>query len=110
MCDQGQKFLFDSEKCDIRKEGSDKVVVITRRTPKNIYVLNEIGKERCCFGKENESSLWHKRMSHTNFYNLFKLCRKESMKEMHEISKPTNTLCEHFLQGKQTRTKFKSKE
>jgi hypothetical protein len=29
---------------------------------------------------------------------------------MPKISKPTNTLCEHFLQGKQTRTKFKSKE
>jgi hypothetical protein len=29
---------------------------------------------------------------------------------MHEISNPTNTLCEHCLQGKKTMTKFKSKE
>jgi hypothetical protein len=29
---------------------------------------------------------------------------------MFEISKPTNTLCKHCLQGKQTNIKFKSKE
>jgi hypothetical protein len=32
------------------------------------------------------------------------------VKEMHDILNQTNTLCEHCLQGKQTRTKFKSKE
>jgi hypothetical protein len=36
--------------------------------------------------------------------------KKEEVKEIPKISKPTNTLCEHCLQGKQTRTKFKSKE
>jgi hypothetical protein len=44
------------------------------------------------------------------FDNLVKINRKEAVKEIPEISKPTNTLCEHCLQGKQTRTKFKSKE
>jgi transposase InsO family protein len=110
MCDQGHKLLFDSEKCEIRKEGSGKLVATTRRTPNNIYVLNEIGREKCCLGKENESWLWHRRMGHINFDNLVKINRKEAVKEMPEISKPTNTLCEHCLQGKQTRTKFKSKE
>jgi hypothetical protein len=45
-----------------------------------------------------------------NFDNLVKISRKEIVKEMSGISKPTNTLCKHCLQGKQTRTKFKSKE
>jgi hypothetical protein len=45
-----------------------------------------------------------------NFHNLFKINRNEVVKEIFEISKPTNTLCENCLQGKQTRTKFKSKE
>jgi transposase InsO family protein len=110
MCDQGHKLVFDSKKCEIRKEGSCKLVATTIRTPKNIYVLNEIGKERCCIGNKNESWLWHRRMDHMNFDNLFKIIRKEAVKEIPEISKPTNTLCEHYLQGKQTRTKFKSKE
>jgi hypothetical protein len=110
MCDQGHTLQFDSEKCEIRKEGSGRLVATTIRTLNNIYVLNEIGKESCCLGKENESWLWHKRMGHMHFDNLVKINRKEAVREIPEISKPMNTLCKHCLQGKQTRTKFKSKE
>jgi hypothetical protein len=39
-------------------------------------------------------------MGHMNFENLVKISRKEAIKEMPEISKPTNTLCKHYLQGK----------
>jgi hypothetical protein len=49
-------------------------------------------------------------MGHIKFDNLIKISRKEAMKEIPKISKPTNNLCEHCLQGKQTNTKFKSKE
>jgi hypothetical protein len=49
-------------------------------------------------------------MGHMNFDNHVKINRKEAVKEMIDISKITNTLCEHCLQGKQTNTKFKSKE
>jgi hypothetical protein len=110
MCDQGQKIVFDSEKCEIRKEGSEKLVAITKRTQRNIYLLNEIGKERCFTRKDHESWLWHKRMGHLNFDNLVKIRRRESLREMLEISKPTNTLCKQCLYGKKNRTKFKSKE
>jgi hypothetical protein len=44
MCDQGQRLVFYSKKCDIRKEKSCKLVAIAVRTPSNIYVLNEIRK------------------------------------------------------------------
>jgi hypothetical protein len=49
-------------------------------------------------------------MGHINFFNLLKVNRKELIREIPEISKPTNILCKHCLQGKQTKTKFKSKE
>jgi hypothetical protein len=55
MCDQGHKLVFDSKKCKIRKAESGKLVATAVRTPSNIYVLNEIGKERCCLGKDDES-------------------------------------------------------
>jgi hypothetical protein len=45
MFDQGNKLVFDLEKCNIRKEGSCKLVATDVRTPSNIYVLNEIGKD-----------------------------------------------------------------
>jgi hypothetical protein len=110
MCDQGHKVTFDSQKCEIRKEGSGKLVATTARTSSNIYVLSEIGNEKCCLGKEDESWLWHRRMGHMHFDNLVKVSKREAVREMPQITKPTNTLCKHCQQGKQTKTRFKSKE
>jgi transposase InsO family protein len=110
MCDQGHKLTFDSEKCEIRKEGSGKLVGTAARTSNNIYVLSEIGNEKCCLGKEDESWLWNRRMGHMHFDNLVKVNKRESVREMPQIMKPTNTLCKHCQQGKQTKTRFKSKE
>jgi hypothetical protein len=64
------------------KEGSGRLVATTIRTPNNIYILNEIRKEICCLGKENESWLWHKRMGHMHFDNLVKINIKEVVREM----------------------------
>jgi hypothetical protein len=36
MCDQGHKVTFDSQKCEIRKEGSGKLVSTAARTSSNI--------------------------------------------------------------------------
>jgi hypothetical protein len=110
MCDQGHKVTFDSQKCEIRKEGSGKLVATAARTSSNIYVLSEIGNEKCCLGKEDESWLWHRRMGHIHFDNLVKVNKREAVREMPQITKPTNTLCKHCQQGKQTKTRFKSKE
>jgi hypothetical protein len=104
MCDEGHRLIFDSENCEIRKEISRKLGPIVVRTPENIYILNEIEKERCCLGRENESWLWHKRMGHMNFDNLVNIRKKEEVREIPEISKPISTMCKHFLHGKQTRT------
>jgi transposase InsO family protein len=110
MCDQGHKFTFDSQKCEIRKEGSGKLVATATRTSSNIYVLSKIGNEKCCLGKEDESWLWHRRMGHMHFDNLVKVSKREVVREMPQIMKPTNTLCKHCQQGKKTKTRFKSKE
>jgi hypothetical protein len=42
MCDQDHKVNFDSQKCEIRKEGSGKLISTDARTSSNIYVLSEI--------------------------------------------------------------------
>jgi transposase InsO family protein len=80
------------------------------RTSKNIYVLSEIGNEKCFLGKEDESWLWHRRMGHMHFYNLVKVNKREAVTEIPQITKPTNTLCKHCQHGKPTKTRFKSKE
>jgi hypothetical protein len=76
MCDQGHKFTFDSQKCEIRKEGLGKLVGTIARTSNNIYVLSEIGNENYCRGKEDESWLWHIIMGHTHFDNLVKVSKR----------------------------------
>jgi hypothetical protein len=110
MCDQGHKVTFDSQKCDIIKEGSIKLISTAARTSSNIYVLSEIGNEKCFVGNEDESWIWHRRMGHIQFDNLVKISRREEVREMPQITKLTNTLCKHCQQGKQTKTRFKSKE
>jgi hypothetical protein len=110
MFDQGHKITFDSEKCEIRKEDLGKFVGTSTRTSNNIHVLSEIGNEKCCLGKEDESWLWNRRMGHMHFDNLVKVGKREAVREMPQITKPTNTLCKHCQQGKQTKTRFKSKE
>jgi hypothetical protein len=110
MCDQGHKITFNSQKCEIIKEGSRKLIATVVRTSSNTYVLSEIGNEKCCLGKEDESWLWHKQMGHIHFDNLVKVRKNEAIREISQITKPTNTLCKNCQQGKQTKTRFKSKE
>jgi hypothetical protein len=42
MCDQGHKITFDSQKCELRKEGLGKLVATVGRTSSNIYVLGKM--------------------------------------------------------------------
>ena len=51
-----------------------------------------------------------KRMGHMNFDNLVKVTKIEAVREMPQITKPTNTLCKHCQQEKKTKIKFKSKK
>jgi hypothetical protein len=110
MCDQGHKLMFDSQKCEIRKAGTRKLIATIVRTSSNIYVLSEIGNEKCCLRKEDEVWLWKKRMGHIKFDNLVKVNKKEAVREMPQITNPRNTLCKHCQQGKKTKNKLKSKE
>jgi hypothetical protein len=82
ICDQGHNVTLDSQKCEIRKEGLGKLISTTARTSSNIYVLSEIGNEKNCLGKEDESWIWHRGMGHIHFDNLFKVSRREVVREI----------------------------
>ena len=99
MCDQGHTILFNSTKCEIRKGMYGKIVATTSRAPNDIYVLDEATKA-CLLAKEYESWLWHKQMGHINFDNVVRIRKKEAVREMLKISKPSNTLCEVCRHGK----------
>jgi hypothetical protein len=75
------------------------LVAIAARTSSNIYVLSEIGNEKCCLGKEDESWLWHRRMGHMNFDNLVKVIKREAVREI----PPYHETNQHFMQAFPTR-------
>jgi hypothetical protein len=66
-CDQGNILIFDSQKCEIRKEGSGKLVVFSPRTPSDVYILNIEEKEKCRMIQIDKICLWNKRMGHIGF-------------------------------------------
>jgi transposase InsO family protein len=109
-CDQGHILIFYSQKCEIRKEGSRKLVAIAPRTSSNVYILDIKEEEECYMSQVDESWLWHKRMGHLSFDNLIKASRKEAVKDMPKIIKPSDPVCKHCQLGKQTKVRFKTKE
>ena len=48
-------------------------------------------------------------MGHIKFENLVRISKKEAVREMSKISKPSNTLCEACQHGKETQVQFKTK-
>ena len=42
MCDQRHTLLFDSNKCEIRREKSGKLVATATRTPNDVYILDKL--------------------------------------------------------------------
>lgn len=92
MCDQGHVVTFTSKNCKIRKEGSRKLVATTSKTPNNIYMLDEIKRERCYLGRIYESWLWHRRMGHIHFDNLVKINKKQVVREMPKIKNLKNNV------------------
>ena len=44
-CDQGNICIFDSEKCEIKREDSGKLVGTATRIPSNVYILEN--EEKC---------------------------------------------------------------
>jgi hypothetical protein len=71
-------------------------------TSSNIYVLSEIGNEKCCLAKKDEVGLWYKRMGHINFDNLAKVSSSERNSPEHKDN-------QHFMQALSTNKENKDK-
>lgn len=110
MCDKSHTLKFNYRECEIRKEGSCKTVATSIRTPNKIYILDNVMKEKCCFGKIDECWIWKKAMGHVNFKNLIKVRKEHDVRNMPELTNPLNANYKHCQPGKQSRVEFKTKE
>ena len=87
-CDQGHICIFESQKCEITKEGSGKLVGIVPRTLENVYILNTKLNEKCHLNLMDDSWLWHRRLGHINFDNLVKISKLGAVRNLPRITKP----------------------
>ena len=92
MCDQEHSLTFNSQECELRKEISERLVATTTRNPNNVYILNEIRKEKCCMGHIDETRLCHRRMGHMSFDDLVKVFKKQVVRDMPKIIKPSDLI------------------
>ena len=109
-CDQGHIYIFYSQKCEIRKRDSGKLVGTAPRTFENVYILNTKLNEECHLKIMDERWLWHRRLGHINFDNMVKVSKLGAVRNLPKITKPLNPICKHCQLGKQTRVWFKTKE
>ena len=107
--DQGHIPIFYSNKCEIRRNDSRKLVGTASRTLESIYILNTKLDEECHMNLVDESWLWHRRLGHINFDNLVKFSNLRAVRNLPKITKPSNPICRHCQLGKQTRIRFKTK-
>ncbi|XP_043717541.1 uncharacterized protein LOC122665457 [Telopea speciosissima] len=78
LCDDGHAVLFIKEECVIKKTKNGKTVVAQgTRTIGNLYVLLDVGEDKCMLSQEDENWLWHRRLGHINFKNLAKLSKRK---------------------------------
>jgi hypothetical protein len=61
-------------------------------------------------GKIYEIWIWQRRMGHVNFKNLVKVMKKYVVRNMPEITKPSDRGCKHYHLGNKTRVEFKKNE
>ena len=107
-CDQGHICTFDSEKCEIGKKDSGRLVGTTIRNSSNVYILEN--EEQCYMSMIDESWTWHRMLGHLNFDNIMKVSKKEVVRDLPKIVNPLNSVCKHCQHGKQTKARFKAKE
>ena len=82
LCDKGNSVTFNSEACVVTCKRSNKVVLTGVRKG-NVYLddFNSTYADSitCLFSKESqdESWLWHKKLSHVNFKTMNDLVKKD---------------------------------
>ena len=87
-CDQGHICIFYSHKCEIRRNNSGKLVGVSSRTPKNIYILNTRQFDKFHMNLVNKSWLWHRRLGHINFDNILKVSNIGAVRNLPKITNP----------------------
>ena len=109
MCDQGTEVVFSSKYCVVRDLDTGKAIIKGKITPNNLYILKKC-KEQCYLSKSSENWLWHRRLGHLSFSQIYKSSRLKAVRDLPNITLPENIIRKSCQFGKQTRVQFNAKE
>jgi len=78
LCDKGYKITFEPNLCLIADPKSSETVLMGKRV-NNVYMLNVsciTSSTNCLFTRNDESLLWHRRLTHIHMHHLIGLYQK----------------------------------
>ena len=114
LCDKGNSVTFNSEACVVTNKRSNKVVLTGVRKG-NVYLadFNSSNAESvtCLLSKasQDESWLWHKKLSHLNFKTMNELVKKELVRGIPLVEFSKDGLCDACQKEKQIKASFRKK-
>ena len=67
-----------------------------------MYVLDEQNSDECLLTRNDEAKLWHKRLGHICNKNLAKLCNWNGVRDVPDVKRLRDEVCDSCQKGKQT--------
>ncbi|KAL8098829.1 hypothetical protein AgCh_031520 [Apium graveolens] len=114
LCDKGNSVTFNSEACVVTNKRSNKVVLTGVRKG-NVYLadFNSSNVEYVTYllskASQDESWLWHKKLSHLNFKTINELVKKELVRGIPLVEFSKDGLCDACQKGKQIKASSRKK-
>jgi len=109
LCDDDLVVQFSKMECNIF-DNNGKWLMGGERTSDNCYGISNLSSNSqiiCNKATLDESELWHQRLGHLNFTNMFKITSKEVVKDLPKLKDTRKGVCGPCQLGKQTRTTHK---
>ncbi|VFQ93989.1 unnamed protein product [Cuscuta campestris] len=102
LCDRGNRVIFDSRKCIVERLCDNKTIFCGSRVD-NIYMFDLENSPstlaKCLITKEEETWLWHRRISHVNMDHLNKLVSKNIVIGVPKLKFEKNLICDACQKG-----------
>jgi hypothetical protein len=109
LCDDDLVVQFSKKECNIF-DNNGKWLMGGERTSDNYYGIPGLSSDSqiiCNKATIDESELWHQRLGHLNFTNMFKIANKEVVKDLPKMKDTRKGVCGPCQLGKHTRAAHK---
>ena len=107
----GASITFQQDKCVVTKDG---ITWVEGFSMNGVYILRQEQQFAMAATSRQTPELWHRRLGHLGYDNLYKLRSKDMVQGLHisaaDIKAQQNSLCEPCVMSKQHRLPFPDSE